>query len=287
MLYCLLRDDPEAVAADEHGPAVRPRVRGGQRRADVAPRGPRVPVSREAARNEDDRTRPGRLRRASTMASARRGAGIGDDREVHRLGQSAHGAERTARRRSPSPSGAPRRGGRRRCPRSAFRLRRMIRPGFIACAEAPMTTALFGARSFSIFASGRADGANRRSENRAFPSAATQRPSAVRSSGLTSSSSSVGFPEELSGEKEERFLERVSSRAATSSSTSGACAWALLLSKKIFSAGIFSTRGLEVLLHLARPENRRRGAAREACRTTPSGRRRGRRRGRGRRPGPA
>ena len=103
-----------------------------------------------------------------------------------------------------------------------------------------MTAALFGARSFSIFRRGLDEGVMRRKESRAFPSAATHRPSVVSRSGFTSSSSRVGLSTELSGEQERRFSARFSRRIATSSSTSGAFACPLFLSKKIFNAGCFS-----------------------------------------------
>ena len=127
-------------------------------------------------------------------------------------------------------------------PSDCLRFFRMMRPGFGPEAEAPMTAALFGARREAIFARGRDARTARRAERRALPSAATHRPSAHSSRGLTSSSSRVGLPREFEGEKEKRrFLERVSSSKATASSSRGACACPLCPSKKIFSAGLFFT----------------------------------------------
>src|SRR5512142_2883430 len=112
-------------------------------------------------------------------------------------------------------------------PSDCLRFLRMIRPAFIEDAEAPTTAALRGASRREIFERGRETEDRRRFERRALPSAATHLPSAQRSSGLTSSSSSVGLPRQFEGEKTERFLESDSSRAATSSSARGAFALAL------------------------------------------------------------
>ncbi len=85
-----LRDDPEAVSAHEHGPAVRPRVRGGQRRADTRLE---IPVARlaESARNQDHGLGPAARQGLHDLRRGRRRHR--HDREVHRLGQSVHGRD--------------------------------------------------------------------------------------------------------------------------------------------------------------------------------------------------
>ena len=116
----------------------------------------------------------------------------------------------------------------------------MIRPGFIACAEAPMTAALRGARSFrSLRAAARGDHAAVREAR--LPVGRDPAPVRRQKQRVDLELFERRITERIVGRIERKILERVSSETATSSSTSGACAWALLLSKKIFSAGLFST----------------------------------------------